>query len=93
MHLKAYPNDFHKIENVLIDPYKYVHQGHCAGGWVGPNSNQETPLDCRNECAARSGVEYFAYSNSKTCACYTKCPDDNNHNDHNAYRIIAQGKF
>ena len=81
-----------RIENFLVDVNTFVHQGHCADGWVSPNSNQATLRNCHDECATRSGVEYFAY-NSNTCACYTKCPDDNNNNEYNAYRIIAQGTF
>ena len=74
--------------------YEYVHQGHCAGGWVSPNSIQGTILDCRNECAGRSAVEYFAYNDAHdACACYTQCPDDNHFNDYNAYRIIGEGKI
>ena len=73
--------------------YEFVHQGHCADGWTGPNSKQVTTLDCKKECESRPNVGYFAYSTSKTCACYLSkpgCPDDNMHNDHKAYRILEE---
>ena len=74
--------------------YVFLRQGHCAQGWKSPNTNQEKLEDCRNECAKRSNIGYFAYSTSKTCACYLAddgCPDDDAHKDHNAYRIVGEG--
>ena len=50
-------------------------------------------MDCRNECADRPDVGFFAY-NGDNCACYLSdsgCPDDNRHNDHKAYRILKTG--
>ena len=71
-----------------------MHQGHCARGWVqGSNTNQANIGDCRNECAKRSNVGYFAYRTGNNCACYLeadKCPNDGNHADHNAYRIVRE---
>ena len=75
--------------------YEFVHDGHCAAGWNGPNTVQETVLDCRNECANRPNVGFFAYSSGSTCACYLSkdnCPDDNLHGDYNAYRIVNKGE-
>ena len=51
-------------------------------------------MDCRDECANRQNIGYFAY-NGNNCACYFTsggCKDDNSHNDHDAYRI-KKGKF
>ena len=82
----------HFINTVML--YEFVHDGHCNGGWDGSNTNQNTVTDCRNECAKRPDVGFFAYSSSDICACYFKkdgCPDDNLHGDHNAYRIISEG--
>ena len=45
--------------------YVFLRQGHCAKGWKSPNTNQEKLEDCRNECAKRSNIGYFAYSTSK----------------------------
>ena len=79
-------------EFLLGNLYEFKHQGHCAAGWDGgPNTNQESILDCRNDCATRSGVGYFAYKRGSNCECYFSnggCPDDNYYNDHKAYRIL-----
>ena len=77
--------------NLILGLYEFVHDGHCAAGWSGPNTNQASIPDCRNECASRENIGYFAYSTGNTCACYLEddgCPDDNLRNDHNAYRIL-----
>ena len=69
-----------------------MHQGNCASGWDnGPNTQQASIIDCRNECADRPKIGYFAYRTGNNCACYFTsggCPDDNKHDDHNAYRIL-----
>ena len=73
--------------------YEFVHDGHCAGGWTGRNTAQGGILDCRNECASRSDVGFFAY-NGDICACYLlkdDCPDDDRYADYDAYRIINKG--
>ena len=36
---------------------------------------------------------YFAYRQGNNCACYLakdECPDDDKHDDHNAYQIIKE---
>ena len=74
-------------------PYEFVHNGHCNGEWNGPNTIQATVLDCRNECANRPDIGYFAYSSSATCACYFlrgSCLDDDQHVDHDAFRILYE---
>ena len=78
---------------VAANLYEFVHDGHCNGGWGGSNTIQETALDCRNECAKRPDIGYFAYSVSATCACYFLtggCPDDDQHGDHDAFRILNE---
>ena len=79
---------------VTVMLYEFVHDGHCNGGWDGSNTIQKTVPDCRNECAKRPDIGFFALSSSGTCACYFSkdgCPDDNLHDDHNAYRIVYKG--
>ena len=74
--------------------YEFVHDGHCAAGWNEPTTLQKTVLDCRHECANRQNVGFFAYRSGDNCACYLskdKCPDDDLHGDHNAYRIVNKG--
>ena len=79
---------------VVIDKmYEFVHDGHCKYGFVGPKTAQGSILDCRNECASRSDVGFFAY-NGYNCACYwlkDGCPDDNQYADYDAYRIVNKG--
>ena len=73
--------------------YEVVHDGHCASGWNEPNTIQESILGCRNECAGRPDVGFFAY-NGDNCACYflkDGCPDDDQHGDHDAYLIVDKG--
>ena len=89
MYLLAMPIYF-VISGIL---YEFVHDGHCSGEWNGPNTIQATALDCRNECAKRPDIGYFAYSVSATCACYFLtggCPDDDQHGDHDAFRILNE---
>ena len=78
---------------VAANLYEFVHDGHCNGGWGGSNTIQETALDCRNECAKRPDIGYFAYSSGATCACYFLrggCLDDDEHGDHDAFRILYE---
>ena len=84
------------ISDLKNNLYEIVHIGHCAAGWhSGGNTIQKTLLDCRNECANRPNVGFFAYrSRDNICACYLSkdnCPDDNLHGDFNAYRIVNEG--
>ena len=82
------------MSNCFLGLYEFVHQGHCARGWKGPNTNQIKIEDCRNECAKILNIGYFAYRTGNNCACYLAdygCPDDDKHDDHNAYRIIREG--
>ena len=83
------------ISDLKNNKYEIVHVGHCAAGWTWPNTVKETVLDCRNECANRPNVGFFAYrSSDDICACYfskDNCPDDNLHGDFNAYRIVNEG--
>jgi len=77
--------------------YVFKHQGHCAGGWAGKNTVRNSVDDCFNECTNRPNVGYFSF-NSKIgkCACYFAekgCPDDDRHNDYNAFRIIRSGSM
>ena len=78
----------------FLELYQFLHRGHCAAGWDnGPNTNQATILNCRDECAGRPNIGYFAYGADNNCACYfsnSGCPDDNQYEDHNAYRIVRQ---
>ena len=75
--------------------FEYLHQGHCGGGsWVGPNTNKESIYGCRDECAGRIDVGYFAYKTGSICACYTKnggCNYDGHHMDHTSYEILDSG--
>ena len=80
----------------FLGPYEFLHQGHCAKGWEAPNSNQAKLEDCRDECAKRSNIGYFAYSTGNNCACYLAddgCPDDDKADDYNAYRIVREGSL
>ena len=85
-------SSFYLIFTVAIS-YEFVHDGHCNGEWNGPNTVQETVLNCRNDCAKRPDIGYFAYSTSATCACYFLrggCSDDDQHGDHDAFRILYE---
>ena len=57
-----------------------MHRGHFAGGWDGgPNTQQASIINCRNECANRTQFGYFAYRIGNKCACYFMkdgCVDD-----------------
>ena len=89
-HLMALPIFF--FDTVIF--YEFVHDGHCASGWNEPNTVQESILDCRNECAGRPDVGFFAYKLGANCACYflkDGCPDDDQHGDHDAYLIVNKG--
>lgn len=77
----------------IEDTFKFKHKGHCAEGYVKPNTKEGSLLACRNKCAKIWNVGYFAYSTSKQCACYLEsklCPDDENYDDHDAYRILRE---
>ena len=83
------------MENVL-----FVHDGHCASGWVPPSTSQPSISDCLNECINRGrNVGYIAFRNgtrNTDCACYelsSGCPDDNLWPEHNAYMIVRKGIF
>ena len=75
-----------------LGQYQYVHDGHCAGGWISnSNSKQNSLADCFSECKGNSQCGYFAFDEGATnCALYTVeggCPDDDNYPTYNAYKI------
>lgn len=75
--------------------YQLVHNGHCNGGWKPPNYVLSSLQACRDKCAVRPGIGYFAF-NGKDCACYLsvyRCPRDNKHRDFNAYRILSGSRL
>lgn len=75
--------------------YSHVHDGHCAGGWLGGNSNQANVAACSAQCRATAGCRYFAFCQGPTgcdgatnCALYNEeagCPDDDNWGAYEAY--------
>ena len=74
--------------------YAYVHDGHCAGGFLGGNTCQPSLKACADNCANNKECGYFAYQPScdggTNCALYddaSGCPDDNQYPKYNAYRI------
>ena len=78
------------------DRYEFVHQGHCAAGWV-KSFRENSMKDCFNGCVNRGkNIGYFAYNNENgDCACYQRsaeCPDDEKFNRHNSYRIKERCK-
>jgi hypothetical protein len=82
----------------LLDVFKFLRQGACADAEaVAPVTEQVTILDCRNECANRPNVGYFAYrnQNDSNCACYStegQCSyDQGQYPTYNAYSIVRTG--
>ena len=76
--------------------YEFVHDGHCAGGWAGRNTVQGSILDCRNECANRPDIGFFADRVGASCACYylkDNCPDDNKYGDHDVKDVCIRRKL
>ena len=73
------------------DRYTFVHDGHCAGGWI--KNPGVTDVDgCADACENTATCGYFAYnSGAVLCALYTlagACPDDNQYGDYNAYKLV-----
>ena len=87
---------FQTVVSAFLGLYEFLRQGHCAAGWDELSTNQATIFKCRNECASRANIGYFAYRTGNDCACYfeqNQCPDDNLADDYNAYRIVKQGSL
>jgi len=90
-------HDAYRILRTDIETH-WVHQGHCARGYKrGTHSQQSSLRACARFCALQGNdVGYLAYRARRgprpsSCACYytaNNCPDDNRHNDHDAYRIL-----
>ena len=88
---------------MFLGQIKPLHKGHCGndGGYLPPNTNQESAYDCRDECLSRTKYPgYFAYKAATSvtdtvCACYTRaggCYSDGKHLDHLAYEILDSGQ-
>lgn len=76
--------------------YQYVHDGHCADGWINANGDGEdtkgTTFDrCANRCRSYPGCGYFAFKFAGgICALYTEaggCPDDGRFREYGAFKI------
>ena len=80
--------------------WQLVHDGHCAGGYLGTPQNvqwgnQVVSVTSRRKCAlaCRHNTQcgFFAYySPHNDCPLYSlaaSCPDDNQYGEYNAYRI------
>jgi hypothetical protein len=73
----------------------FVHQGHCAAGWMSGHNAQVTSLQaCIQKCMETPTCGYVSiqsYSDEmRTCALYrgnARCPADNNYPDFASYRI------
>merc|ERR1740129_2298948 len=79
-----------------IPNFAFLHNGHCASGWMGNNRNVDTVDECATICGEREGCGYFAYDNSissiTNCATYfgsDGCPDENLFPEYNAYEIVT----
>merc|ERR1719330_788971 len=83
---------------IIVQPpeaFMFVHQGHCASGWMGDNSEVDTVDECANICREREGCGYFAFDPSKSyntnCATYFEsdgCLDDDLHPQYTAYQLM-----
>jgi len=80
--------------------YYFVHDGHCAGGWINANTRQSDATSCATQCRNRPGCGYFAFNDEKpegtNCALYKKvggCPDDNRYPEYNSYRMMEDYQF
>jgi len=74
--------------------FRSFHDGHCASGWMGKNTLQNTIEECEAVCRSRSGCGFFAYAKDKksgtNCAFYSMeamCKDDNAYPEYQAYRL------
>lgn len=70
--------------------FEFVHDGHCAAGWMPGNTNQGSVAACASHCNTVPNCGFFAYSTGR-CALYHRdhaCPDDDQYPDYNAYRLI-----
>merc|ERR1740129_1628702 len=83
-----------------ISNFAFLHNGHCASGWMGNNRNVDTVDECATICGEREGCGYFAYDNSissiTNCATYfgsDGCPDDNLFPEYNSYKIGPSYSF
>lgn len=70
----------------------FVHQGHCAAGWMSGHNAHVTSLeDCITKCFMTPTCGYVSYSeHATTCSLYrgnARCPADNNYPDFASYRI------
>lgn len=76
--------------------FTFVHDGHCAAGWINANTMQPTIEGCSTKCFGEDSCGYFAYNaGSRECALFTSgggCPDDDSWPDHNSYRIHRQAR-
>ena len=90
-------NLFPQYKSYEVNPsYSFLHEGHCASGWMGDNrSRVDTADECAYICSKRneSGLKcgYFAYDASdQKCAFYFEsdsCPDDNLYPNYRAYKL------
>ena len=76
--------------------FKFIHDGHCASGWMGDNRQVETVDECATLCRERERCGYFAYDDSMTfstnCATYLEsggCLDDKRFTEYTAYENVA----
>jgi len=77
------------------DGHKFFHDGHCASGWMGGNTVQNTINDCEAECRSRKGCGFFAWAagdriTHTNCAVYSLsggCKDDDAFQGYKAYMI------
>jgi len=94
-HYKSY-----RIENIITtttsttttaDGYTFVHNGHCAGGWIFGSSTRQPSIEaCASQCRGNSKCTYFAYDSVSTsgmnCALYEGAGGCH----YNSYRMIDE---
>ena len=71
--------------------YSFIHDGHCAAGYIADSFVYGTLAQCAQECKDEQTCGYFAHSTTdNSCSMYTsaaECPDDGDYYNFNSYRL------
>ena len=63
------------ISPSLIGRYEFVTSGHCNAGWLPPNVETDSVINCLEICNIRENANHFSWNPSnKACSCYDTDP-------------------
>ena len=85
------------LSSSLIVHYEFVTSGFCNAGWLSPNVETDSVINCLEICNIRENANHFSWNpTNKACSCYDTdlcSPDTSSYSmEFKSFKMIDNGK-